>query len=201
MYIGELKNDNWNGYGTFISTSGEKFFGHFIDNKWDGTYTIITDNEDKYIRTVEDGTFTNPMYRITAKGEVIKGECRIVFTDDNIGEHFSDTFVPTEDFHFQLIDWEHPDKLINFKEVEKFRKIMQISMDSLSKLFNVSRMTYHSWIQSTPIRKSNKEFVIHRLTQLYRIYREGWLKDPEVFLLTENKKLDTLLKRIEHLDD
>ncbi len=72
-YIGEFRDDNFNGQGTFTFASGGKYVGEWRDDKYHGQGTLTTANGNKYVGEFRDdkphgqGTFT------FADGRVLEG--------------------------------------------------------------------------------------------------------------------------------
>jgi hypothetical protein len=80
-YVGEIKDNKWNGQGVFTFTNGSKYTGQWKDGMYDGQGTFTYANGDKYVGQFKDnkkngqGTFT------FANGNKYVGQ----FQDDKYG--------------------------------------------------------------------------------------------------------------------
>ena len=54
-YIGEFRDDNFNGQGTFTFASGGKYVGEWRDDKYHGQGTYTFADGDKYVGEFRDG--------------------------------------------------------------------------------------------------------------------------------------------------
>ena len=97
-YVGEFKENNFNGKGTFTSSNGTKYVGEFKDNNFNGQGTITYADGNKYVGEFKDskqngqGTFTHP------NGERYVGE----FKDDKYNGQGTYTY---EDGTRYVGDW------------------------------------------------------------------------------------------------
>ena len=56
-YVGEFKDDKFNGQGTYAFTSGNKYVGEFKDDKYNGQGTFTFRSGQKYVGEFKDGNF------------------------------------------------------------------------------------------------------------------------------------------------
>ncbi len=56
-YVGEFKDDMYNGQGTYTHPDGTKYVGEFKDHKWHGQGTLTVSDEETY-----NGYFINGDY-------------------------------------------------------------------------------------------------------------------------------------------
>ena len=101
-YIGEWKNDNFDGQGTLTLTNGGKYIGYFENGRLHGKGTIIFANGDKYLGQLRfDQIYGKGTYKYGIEGRVKLGI--------------------TENGTFPY-EWEAAERIRNFaKKLKKFR--------------------------------------------------------------------------------
>jgi hypothetical protein len=72
-YVGEFKDDRFNGQGTFTFASGDKYVGEFKDDKYNGQGTYTFASGDKYVGEFKDDRFNGQGTYTFANGEVWSG--------------------------------------------------------------------------------------------------------------------------------
>ena len=73
-YIGEWKDDNRNGQGTYTWADGRKYVGEFKDGKVNGQGTLIMADGRKYVGEFKDSNFNGQGTFIMADGSKYVGE-------------------------------------------------------------------------------------------------------------------------------
>ena len=69
-YVGEWKDDKYNGQGTYTFSSGEKYVGEYKDNKRHGQGTYTFANGDKYVGEFKDGDYNGRGITYSANGSI-----------------------------------------------------------------------------------------------------------------------------------
>lgn len=86
---------------------------------------------------------------------------------------------------------------LDFSKVEALRKEMLLTMKDMSELFEVSRMTYHSWVQGKKLRRKNDEQVRLMLKRLLAVYTgHGW-PSAEVRAMDSSQRSQRLRELLE----
>ena len=70
-YVGELKDDNRNGQGTFTYADGGKYVGEWKDGNLDGQGTLTSASGSKYVGELKDGK-RNGQGTYTSKDRTIR---------------------------------------------------------------------------------------------------------------------------------
>jgi hypothetical protein len=74
QYVGDFKNDEKNGHGTYTFADGDKYTGEFKDGKYHGQGTFNFSNGDKYVGEYIDGKMQGHGSLIFANGDKYEGE-------------------------------------------------------------------------------------------------------------------------------
>ena len=87
-----------------------------------------------------------------------------------------------------------PKPPLDFTKVEALRKHMLLTVQDISGLLGVSRMTYYGWLKGKPIRKSNDEQVRAMLRRLLAIMSEHKWPTPEVIAADQKQRKARLVE-------
>lgn len=86
-------------------------------------------------------------------------------------------------------------KPLDFVKVEALRKHMLLRGEDMAYLFQVSRMTYYSWVTGkTAIRANNAARVNRVLKQLVEMVKENQWPNPEVLAAGPDERKELLKK-------
>lgn len=83
---------------------------------------------------------------------------------------------------------------LDFTKVEALRKHMLLTVQDMSELLGVSRMTYYGWMRGKPMRKSNDVIVRTMLKRLLAIMTEHSWPMPEVIAADQKQRKERLLE-------
>lgn len=85
---------------------------------------------------------------------------------------------------------------LDFGKVEALRKHMLITVQQLSELLGVSRMTYYGWLKGKNIRAHNDFKVRRILKQLLTIMHEHEWPTPNVIGISSKERFEKLKELI-----
>ena len=73
-YVGEFKDDKYNGQGTATLASGQKYVGEFKDGTYNGQGTATLANGNKYVGEFKDGKYAGQGTETSSRGHKYIGE-------------------------------------------------------------------------------------------------------------------------------
>lgn len=83
---------------------------------------------------------------------------------------------------------------LDFTKVEALRKHMLLTVQDMSELLGVSRMTYYGWIQGKPMRKNNQANVRQMLKRLLSVMTDHGWPMPEVIAADQKRRKERLIE-------
>ena len=83
-------------------------------------------------------------------------------------------------------------KAIEFDKVETMRKHMLLTTAQMATLFGVSRVTYHSWVKGSAIRKANEAKVKSTLRHLLHVMTTHNWPSPDVVGMESKQRMEKL---------
>lgn len=86
---------------------------------------------------------------------------------------------------------------LDFTKVEALRKHMLLTVQDMSELLGVSRMTYYGWVQGKPMRKSNQVSVRQMLKRLLAVMTDHGWPMPEVIAADQKRRKERLIELLQ----
>jgi DNA-binding transcriptional regulator YiaG len=83
---------------------------------------------------------------------------------------------------------------LDFTKVEALRKHMLLTVQDMSELLGVTRMTYYGWMQGKPMRKTNQANVRHMLKRLLSVMTDHGWPMPEVIAADQKRRKERLIE-------
>jgi hypothetical protein len=93
-YVGEFKDDKYDGQGTYTFESGGKYVGEFRENNWHGQGTYTFANGDQYVGEFKENTYNGKGTYTFANGDRYVGE----FRDGKCDGQFNVSYVNGDRF-------------------------------------------------------------------------------------------------------
>lgn len=91
-------------------------------------------------------------------------------------------------------------KPLDFDKVDALRRHMLLTVASLANLFDVTRVTYYSWLKGNKPHKKNAERVRKVLRSMAHLAHQEMWPNPAVFVADQPTRLIMLKSMLENLD-